>query len=530
MRTNARSQATLGKKDTFEARPGSGWTLDRPIPRWMTDPAVLFVDDEPGVLRALERSFRHQYRVVCCSGGGEALRAMADDEVAVIVTDHAMPEMTGLGLLRAVTERFPSSRAVRIVLSAQTDLELLGSFVNECRIAHFVSKPFEVDELRRVVRSSFESYALAAEKSRRAAELASQNEKLARENRRLRRRLETTRGFDRLIGNSSKLKNAIDRARMVCSTDVTVHVRGETGTGKELLARAIHEGGARADRPFVAQNCAGLGGALLQSTLFGHRKGSFTGADRDRPGVFQQADGGTLFLDEVAELTADAQAALLRVLQEGEVVPVGATTPERVDVRLISATHVDLRERVTRGTFREDLFYRLVVMSLELPSLRERPDDVPALAAHFLHLHTQKHGKDIPAFHRETMQKLERYDWPGNVRQLANEIERLVVLAEPNHEIGPELLSMDVVHPRDETDPDGLYVPFGISYDEAHERVSRWLIERALDESGGVIRKAADALSMERSRLAKLRRRLGIHVDPRGAEEANAESVAPPAG
>ena len=493
-----------------------------------SSPVVLFVDDEPTVLRALERSFRHQFSVVCCGGGDEALRAMERLQVAVIVTDHAMPAMTGLGLLRAVSERFPNSQAVRILLSAQTDLELLGSFVNECRIAHFVPKPFDIAALRGVVEASFDKYVAAVERSQRAAELRRQNEKLAKENRKLRQRLQTPHGFERLVGSSPQLHRTIDRARQVCGTDVTVHIRGETGTGKELLARAIHDRGDRANQPFVAQNCAGLGGALLQSTLFGHRKGSFTGADRDRPGVFQEADGGTLFLDEVAELNLESQAALLRVLQEGEVVRVGATTPERVDVRLISATNEDLRDRVAKGSFREDLFYRLVVMSLELPALRERRGDVAVLATHFLELHMTKHGRTFVGFERDTLERLEDYPWPGNVRQLANEIERLVVLAEPGQAIGPELLSSDVADAAvDNTPTDGLYVPFGISFDEAHDRVSRWMVERALDESGGVIRKAADALHMERSRLAKLRRRLGLHAGTPSAEATSVGSTLP---
>ncbi len=313
----------------------------------------------------------------------------------------------------------------------------------------------------------------------------------------------------------------VDQLERVRRSDATVHVHGETGTGKELVARALHSGGPRKHAPFVAQNCAGLSESLLQSLLFGHKKGAFTGADKDFQGVFQQADRGTLFLDEVAELSATVQAALLRALQSGEITPVGARAPVKVDVRVISATHKDLREEVRGGRFREDLYFRLVVIPIRLPSLRERSGDIPLLAMHFLDLHCELKGKNIRGFSGDAMRALERYPWPGNVRELENEIERLVVLTDDQQKVPLELLSPHLrqgagpaAAPTPPAEADGFVVPAGLDYDRAVASLERALVEEALRQAGGNVSQAARALGMERSRLAKLRDRLGLSAEP----------------
>lgn len=481
--------------------------------------AVLLVDDDPQVLRSVERLLRGRHRVLACESGKEALVALTEHDVGVIVTDQIMPEMSGFDLLREVRRRYPDSLMTRVVLSACADFALLEGFVNECRIDHFLSKPFAPDELREVVAKATDSYegarAAAAEKLR----LEAAQKRLAEENRSLRNRLGQAKGFERIVGDSSALRHALQRIELVRKSEVSVHLSGETGTGKELAARAIHEGGGRADRPFIIQNCGGLNDQLLHSTLFGHKKGAFTGADRDHRGVFEQADGGTLFLDEVAELSPAAQASLLRVLEVGEVVPVGATAPIHVDVRIISATHANLRSAVEEGSFREDLYYRLVIVSIELPPLREREGDVPLLLAHFLRVHSQAQNKPVSGFSAGSLATLEHYPWPGNIRELSHEVQRLVVLAQPNEVIPSAALSERVrthtIEPkRAPVDlEDGILIPSGLSYDEARLTLARRLITQALEESDGVVRKAAEVLGMERSRLAKLRRRLGVMTE-----------------
>jgi two-component system response regulator HupR/HoxA len=370
--------------------------------------------------------------------------------------------------------------------------------------------------LQTAVRAAADRYALGADNECMAGELERPRRGLERENAFLRQRLTGVDGFDKIIGQSEQLRDALRQLERIRRTHVPVHVHGETGTGKELVARALHVGGPRAKLPYVVQNCAGMTDTLLQSTLFGHRKGAFTGADRDHRGVFLEADGGTLFLDEVGELSPATQGMLLRALQEGEVTPVGASRPIKVDTRIISATHKDLREEVSAGRFREDLLYRLVVVTVRLPPLRERQGDVALLAGHFLDMHCERHGKNAPGFRPDAISALETYSWPGNVRELDNEIERIVVLAEDGEKIGLEMLSSYIVGARPvgpggtSTLPDSWLALQDLSYDAAVERLERALVERAITAEGGSITKAAKRIGIERSRLGKIKRRLGI--------------------
>ncbi len=378
-------------------------------------------------------------------------------------------------------------------------------------------KPVDSLTIARIVRRAADAYAMRAENERLHAEIARANRRLERENAYLRRRIRASEENHGILGESAQLKDALQILHQVQRGEATVHICGETGTGKELVARAIHDGSRRSKASFVPQNCAGMTESLLESTLFGHVKGAFTGADRDRPGLFQAAHGGTLFLEEIAELPMAVQAGLLRVVQAGEVKPVGASRPTKVDVRLVSATHKDLRQEVEEGRFRADLYFRLVVIDLTLPPLRDRVGDVPILARHFLDQLCERLGGDIPGFSPEAMEALERYAWPGNVRELRNEIERLTVLAEPGEKLRKDLLSpriRDAAHssvrawPR-AAEPSAV-VPDGLSYDEAMEALQRRLVESALAEESGVVSRAAARLGMERTRLAKLRRRLGL--------------------
>jgi two-component system response regulator HupR/HoxA len=476
---------------------------------------VVILADETPPMAAARAALADDYRVVRCHSAEEALATLTSQEVAVLLLDQDQPELNALAFLREVAEVVPHAHLKRVVLSGHTESEeLLHELINVGHVFHYLRKPFRQKSLLQVVAGAVDAYALSAENERLNTELERANRRLQRENAYLRRRVRSVEGFDNIIGHSPALLRALDELARIRHSDVTVQIQGETGTGKELVARALHYNGPRASGPFVAQNCAGIAETLLQSTLFGHRRGAFTGAERDHPGVFQQADGGTLFLDEVAELSLAMQAALLRALQEKEVLPVGASRPVKVDVRIISATHKDLRDEIRHGRFREDLYFRLVVIFTHIPALRERKGDIPLLAQHFLDLLAERYDKDIPGFDTEAMAVLERHDWPGNVRELENEVERLVLLAPPATPIAPGLISPHVRQPSltsiDFFDEGDSAAFAGRSYDDAVRDLERSMVKWALEQCGGVVSRAAEMLKMDRSRLSKLRRRLGL--------------------
>ena len=346
----------------------------------MDETTILIVDDEPRVLDALEAILAAEFRVLRANHGEEGLaRLAAEPDVAVIVTDHRMPGMTGVELLRRSQEHAPDS--VRIVLTAYTDVDSLMEAINTGRIYHFIPKPWDPNGLLVVVRRAVERWHLARENGRLRDELELAYNTLRREAAAGR---EKPPSFDALVGAASGLRGAVELAGKVLDGDTTALLLGETGTGKELFARLIHGNGPRRAKPFVAQSCGALPDSLLECELFGHARGAFTGATGERKGLFEEAHGGTIFLDEIGETSPAMQPALLRVLQEGEVRRVGGNKTRQVDVRVIAATNVDLEAEVAAGRFRQDLYYRLNVFPIRLPPLRERVEDIPALAEHFL--------------------------------------------------------------------------------------------------------------------------------------------------
>ncbi len=314
-------------------------------------------------------------------------------------------------------------------------------------------------------------------------------------------------GIVGIVGSSKAMAAVYALVARAQRSRATVLVSGATGTGKELLARAIHEGSPRATKPFVAVNCAAFPDTLLESELFGHVRGAFTGAERDKPGLFEEASGGSLFLDEVGETSGPLQAKLLRALQEREVRPVGCASPRRVDVRVIAATNRDLRFEVSNGHFREDLYYRLAVFPIAVPPLRERPEDVIPLADHFLALHGEREGRPGSRFSREAAHLLLSYPWPGNVRELENEVQRALALAEPGEAIGPELLSERL---RGAVEPVRAATREGESLRESLDRIEAWLIRRALERHGGRRAETARRLGVTREGLYKKMQRLNI--------------------
>ncbi|HSL51939.1 MAG TPA: sigma-54 dependent transcriptional regulator [Candidatus Deferrimicrobiaceae bacterium] len=455
---------------------------------------VLVVDDEPRVLDALEAVLAAEFRVLRAEGGEQALRLLPGADVAVIVTDYRMPGMTGVELLSLSQDVAPD--AVRIVLTAYTDVDSLMDAINTGRIYHFVPKPWDPNELLIIVRRAAERYTLARDNARLRDELELAVNALRREA--AESRVQSL-AFEGLIGAASGLRKVVDLARKILDTDTTVLLLGETGTGKELFARLIHHNGPRRSARFVAQNCGALSESLLESELFGHARGAFTGATAERKGLFEEADGGTIFLDEVGEMSPGMQVRLLRVLQEGEIRRVGAPASRTVNVRVLAATNTDLEADVETGRFRRDLYYRLNVFPIRLPPLRERAEDIPSLAEHFLRVYRERARRAVPAISPEAMHCLRTYPFPGNVRELENEIERAVALADPGRPIGPEHLSERVRGV-------GARPTAPTTLNDAIEQLKRRMIEDALRECGSKTH-AAERLGLTRQSLQQMLRR-----------------------
>ncbi len=403
---------------------------------------ILIVDDEEAILESLELKLGLEYRVFTATSAEAGLTILDREDIAMVISDQVMPGMSGVEFLEKVIERNP--RTIRMMLTGYADMPALIAAINAGRIWRYIPKPWEPDDLRIAVKRGLEVYELSNENAKLADALAEANDRLRAENVYLRREVEARYSFEGIIGDAPAMQKIFDVTEKVAQTDTTVLLTGETGTGKDLLARAIHYTGPRREKKFVAQNCGALPDTLLESELFGHKRGAFTGAHADKKGLFEVADGGTIFLDEIGETEPGMQVRLLRVLQDGEIRPLGSSETRRVDVRVIAATNRDLKKRVEEGRFREDLYYRLRVVEITLPPLRERSSDVPALAHHFLDEASKRMGRTFQGFSNAAMDRLVAYDWPGNIRELANEIERTAALADPGKTIGLEDLSEHV--------------------------------------------------------------------------------------
>jgi DNA-binding NtrC family response regulator len=369
-------------------------------------PKILIIDDDSSLRRVLEYNLQQEgYDVVTAADGESGLRLFAEKSPSLVITDLKMPGMSGFQLLAAVKERAPAT--VVIVLTAfgaiDTAVEAmkLGAF-------DYLTKPFNREELKLTVQKAL------------------QLQGLSEENRILKEELSGRAEFKSIVGTSRAMEGVFSIVRKVADTEATVLITGESGTGKELVARAIHSGSSRRAGPFIAVNCAAIPRDLLESELFGHVKGAFTGAIRDKDGKFQLADGGTIFLDEVGDLPLELQPKLLRVLQERVVEPLGGTSLQKIDVRVVAATNADLEKGIAEGRFRDDLYYRLSVIPLQLPPLRERVEDIGLLVRYFC----AKFGGSGVSFSKEALERLQLYAWPGNVRELENTVERLLIMRE----------------------------------------------------------------------------------------------------
>jgi len=477
---------------------------------------VLVVDDERDNLDAFRFTFGKTFALELADSGDDALAVVRGKDVAVVVTDQRMPRMTGLELLRTVRDIRPD--AIGIIITAFTDVDVLIEAINLGRIYRYVTKPWDNKELRGILVQAVERFHLTRENRRLQAQLEQYVGVLSSE-------AHGAFNFGAIVGESPVLREVLVKVEQVAQTASTVLLRGETGTGKELVARAVHINSPRESRPFVRVNCAVLAPGLLESEMFGHEKGAFTGAMARRPGRFELADGGTLFLDEVGDLPAEVQVKLLRVLQEREFERVGGAETLKVDVRVISATHRDLERMVVEGKFREDLYYRLNVFPIHLPPLRDRPGDLGPLAEHFIAKFAQSTARAVRGIEPAALAVLTSYPWPGNVRELENVIERAMILAK-----GSTLTAADLDLPRRAPAPAVAAVVVspaqgldaGRSLYKRLSEQERQEIVAAVARSDGNIAHAARALGINRSTLYyRMRKHSLDHLLPTIAPHAS---------
>jgi two-component system response regulator PilR (NtrC family) len=451
---------------------------------------ILIVDDERSMREFLAIFLRRAgHRVEAAAGGTEGLSAVGSREFDVVITDLRMPSVGGLEILAQAKKQHPETQVIVVTAFATTETAIAAM---KAGAYDYLTKPFKVDEVGMVVERALE---------RRV---------LHRENVVLRDEIKGRYKLERLIGKSPAMQRVFEVLRKISPARTSVLVIGESGTGKELAARAVHELSPRADKPFVPVNCGAIPETLLESELFGHVRGAFTGANSDKQGLFEAAHGGTLLLDEVAELPVAMQVKLLRVLQERKVKPVGGVSEREVDVRIVAATNRDLETEVEKGTFRQDLFYRLNVIQLRLPPLRERREDIPLLVDHFIRKFSAEHGRQINGTEPEAMSALMGYHFPGNVRELENLIERAVTLA-PGDRVSSEALpTLKGVSASDSTlgSPATALPAQGIDLERVVEDFERSLIIRALERTSGHRTEAARLLGVTfrslRYRLSKL--------------------------
>ena len=443
----------------------------------MAKPRILVVDDERSMRDLLSITLEKEgYDVLTAAGGQPAIEALHRESVDVVITDLRMPKVDGLQVLRVAKEISPDTAVIVITAMASTETAVeamkLGAY-------DYITKPFKLDEVNLIVRNALE------------------RKRLRDENLYLRRQLETQHRFENIIGKSALIAEVFDTIRKIADSPSTAMVTGESGTGKELVARAIHFNSFRRDKPFVSVNCGAIPEGLMESELFGHVRGAFTGAVSNKVGLFSAAEAGTLFLDEITEIPALLQVKLLRAIQTREIRRVGDTKDIKTDVRLIAASNRDLEEAVQEGILREDLFYRLNVIPIQLPPLRERREDIPLLVAHFLQKFSKELGKDVRGVTPEALALLERYRWPGNIRELENVLERAIVLG-AGEILGVDSLPASVRHTGPERRGTGvLEIPDeGLDLEATLDTIESRYLQRALDRTGGVQTKAAELLKM----------------------------------
>ena len=449
----------------------------------MNSTSILIVEDDTKLRGALKEIMtREGYVVDTAESGDTAVSMIRDIVYDLVITDLKLPGIDGMDVLRSVQKLSRDTSVIIVTAYATVDtaVEAMKEGAED-----YIAKPFNLDEIRLIVRKVLDKKALVDD------------------NRFLRSQLKKKYSFGNIVGSSEAMIEVYKTIEKVKDSKAAVLILGETGTGKELVARAIHFSSIRSEKPFLPVNCAALAETLLESELFGYAKGAFTGATRDKQGVFETAHGGTVFLDEIGDISLRLQQILLRVLENGEIQPVGSAQRKEVDVRVVAATNKNLEEMIKTGAFRADLYYRLNVITLDLPSLRERKEDIATLAGHFLKKYAEENKRPIYGISREALNLLDRYEWPGNVRELENVIERAVLL-EASKEITPESLPENV-----RTAPEAL--PANSDEDLLTlEEVGRSYIKTILDKTGGNKARASEILGINRTSLWRMIQRLKI--------------------
>lgn len=453
------------------------------------NPKILVVDDEEShriMLRAVLKE--DGYEVTEAADGVDAVKAVEAEAFDLILMDIRMTSMDGIEALSEIRKISPLVPVLIMTAyaSVKTAVEALkaGAF-------DYVTKPLDIEELKILIDKGLEHYHLRTE------------------NLALKERIGDRFDFSRMIGRSGKMNILLDTLAMVAPSDATVLIMGESGTGKEVAANAIHHNSSRAEQPFIKVSCAALPETLLESELFGHEKGAFTGAVSRREGRFQLAHRGTIFLDEVGEMSPVIQTKLLRVLQEKEFEPLGSTRTIKVDIRVIAATNKDLTKEVREGRFREDLYYRLNVVPITMPPLRERKEDIPSLVDHFLAVYREKNRKPLKGISGKALDLLVRYDWPGNIRELENFIERAVIMTKEEM-ITPADFPPQIQSLSGEEEKSGISIPYGMSL----EAMEKELIIKTLAETGGNRTRASEILGINRRTLQNKLREYGINASP----------------
>ncbi len=453
---------------------------------------ILIVDDEE-VLQDVLTSLiqREGHTTFSATTAEEGLTLLDREEVDLVVLDLMLPGMSGQEALKEIRRKDPDQ--VVVVITAYSSIEGAIEAMREGAF-HYIPKPFKNEEVLLTIRKGLEQ------------------RRLASENRSLREQLKQRFGFDNIVGKSKPMQQVFDLVTLAAPAKSNILIRGESGTGKELVAKAIHHHSRRADGPFVTVNSGSMPADLLESNLFGHVKGSFTGAISNKKGLFEVASGGSIFFDEIGNIPLDTQAKLLRVIQEREFMRLGGVETIKADVRIIAATNAELEAEVEQGSFREDLYYRLNVITIPLPPLRKRSEDIPLLAQHFLARYAQENDKAIHEIAPEAMALLLDYHWPGNVRELENVVERAVVLSTAPV-LDVDLLPYSVRQPTSATPPSTSLPPNGLSLKEAVSDYERQLIIRALQAAGGVQKRAAELLQVKPTTLHEMMKRLSISVE-----------------
>jgi two-component system response regulator AtoC len=467
---------------------------------------ILIVDDDEGVRQVLSRALQEaHYSVTCAESGEQAVALAREGPVDLVILDMVLPRVDGLEVLKQIATARPEVAVVMITGHASVETAIKAMKMGA---SDYIVKPFRMEEVELVVSRSLE------------------RSRLRRENASLRRQLQSAYDVHNLVGQSPELRRIAALVDQVASTRSTVLITGASGTGKELVAKALHFNGNRRDQPFIVVNCGGIPENLLEDELFGHVKGAFADALTDRPGHLVLADGGTLFLDEIGAMSPALQIKLLRVMQEREVQPLGGTQKVTVDVRVVASTNEDLQRLVNDGRFREDLFYRLNVIHVQLPTLRERRQDIPILIRHFLDRYSRDMNLPVKQFAPDALKALCDYSWPGNVRQLENVVERAVALS-----FNKEILGREDV-PREILEEGVVEMPLmqvggdGFSLDEVLATYEQRMLYQALDHAGWVKTRAAEMLKIKRTTLIEKMKRLGIPLKGSGETRlSNDESV-----